>query len=408
MAPFSTLSADTFYLNDGSIVEGSIISETKRSYLLRAEISRNVYDEKTILKLDVTRHVAEDPSVKAFAKISKILPTPDLMPVTNYATIIDKQLKPFIRTYPDSEHLAEVQEILQTLESEQTIILAGGMKLDGILLNEQEVAADKYEVSASIDLKKFLKFAQKKQYRPALSKLKEMEELYPNSSQVRKAQKVALTILPHYKKELEVLLSEVDELTRRRERTLDSMSASDRRRTEEIFMNKEKQYDNRLATMKAERGAVTWLPINAFNKGPIEANLQMVPKEITRISSESQKPAMKAGVLYRSTLQALDSGNLAKAIELHTQFKAERPSAMFANSLEMIFNDQKKVLEEMKKKADAIKMTEAKRMAEERMAKRKAEEAKQAASGNKDDKGKALLNKVIGSKNRQLEESLKQ
>ncbi len=407
LCPFSTLTADTFLLKDGTKVEGTIINETKRSYLLRAEISRNVYDEITVLKLDVTKHIEEDKSIKAFDKISKILPTPDLMSAKAYASIIDNQLKPFVRDFPESPNIEEVKEILDTLEAEQTVVLGGGIKLDGILLTQQDVTADKYEVSASTDLKKFIKFAQRKQYRQALSKLAEMEIVYPHSTQVRKAQKVALSILPNYERELKVLLSQVDEIGKRRDRTLGTMSPADRSRTESIFKNQAQKYETLLASIKAERGSVKWLPINQFYKGPIEANLQMIPKELARITNASKQPVMMAGALYRATLQALDEGDIPKAIEQHKKFKAEKPSAMFANNLDILLKERQKTQEEIDaQKAKEEKMLAEKRKEEERMAQAKAAAAKKIADEKRDKDVDGFLD--IQKKKLEQIESLKQ
>ena len=408
LTPFATLSADTFHLNDGSTVKGTIISEDKRSYLVRAEISNNVFDQKTLMKLDITRRIKEDPSLKAFEEIADTLPIPDLTPASTYANIIDTKLKPFIKKYPKSVHIDNAKNMLKTLESEQATITAGGVKIDGNLLSAEEVVADKYEVSAIMDLKRFLKLAKNKRYRLALNKLNHMEELYPNSTQVRAAQRIALNFLPFYKKDLEVLLSEVDKIKKRRQYTLDAMSSSDRNRTKAIFKSQEEQYLNLLATIEAKKGSVKWLPINPFYKEQITANLQLIPKEIARISNEYKRPTMMAAAIYRSTLQALDEGNLPKALELHTKFKAEKPSEMFAEALEMKVSEQSKILEEIiKKKNEEAKLAEMKRLEEERLAKQKAEEAKQASQGTapKEKKGNILQQM---NKNRKLEESLKQ
>ena len=218
---------------------------------------------------------------------------------------------------------------------------------------------------------------------------------------------MALSILPNYERELKVLLSQVDEIGKRRDRTLGTMSPADRSRTESIFKNQAQKYETLLASIKAERGSVKWLPINQFYKGPIEANLQMIPKELARITNASKQPVMMAGALYRATLQALDEGDIPKAIEQHKKFKAEKPSAMFANNLDILLKERQKTQEEIDaQKAKEEKMLAEKRKEEERMAQAKAAAAKKIADEKRDKDVDGFLD--IQKKKLEQIESLKQ
>ncbi len=382
-----SLSAETFLLIDGKSITGTVISSTQESYLIKTETSRNVYGEKTILKTDVVKVTESDPSTKAFKKLSKLLPTADLLTAKAYEMIIVDKLQSFLKKHPESEHKAEVEDILKTIENEHAVIQAGGLKIGGKLLSAADVEMNKYEINAKIDLKNFVDYVARKQYGAALNILEKMENLYPKSNQTRKAQNATLVILPHYVTQLTALRDNVDVLKERRKNSLDTLSPSDRNRTAVLFTRKDQAYEALLEKVKSEK-KVKWLPINSYFKKPIETNLKMVDKETKRITKEISQPAVDAGGLYRDIIAALNAGDAAKAEALNETFKDSKQSKMFTNELqEKIAMANAQIAEELKKKAEVEELARQKKLDEEKLAKKKAR-AEAAAKERMEEKTK--------------------
>lgn len=377
-----TAGADTFRMKDGTEINGSVISETYNSYLLRAEATKNVYVEKRILKSDVAKITKTDKSIAAFEEITSIVPTRDMMKTTDYELIVKSTLEPFLKKYPASPHFKAAKMILSTLKKEYFIIKSGGIKINGKLFTHEQIEADKYDIQASVSQHNFMTYAQKKQYRAALSTLERMEDDYPDTKECRAAQKVALVILPRYERKLLKLSENVELLTEKRNRALDSMNPGDRSRTKKIFEYEDKQYQRLLDLASANKKKTKWLPINKYFIEPIEKNLKMIEIEMKRINIASQKPTMDIGELYRNTYNALESGDYQMAKESLDNFKRSKPPEELVNELEQRLQEAKSVMEEL-----AIQKKE-----DEKIARKKAtEELARLAKEKKD----AQNNKVI-------------
>ncbi len=379
----STANADTFQMKDGTTINGSIIKETNDSYLLRAEVSNNVFAEKKVLKSKVVQIIKTDPSIAAFEKLTSILPTPDLLSAKDYELLVKSKVEPFIKKYPSSPHFKDAEKILSTLKNEYHTIRSGGFKLYGKLLTPQQIEADKYNIQASVGLHMFIKYAQKKQYRAALSTLERLEDDYPDTKQIRKAQKAALTILPRYEEKLQKLYDNFDTLIEKRKRALDGMTPGDSSRTKKIFAYEEQQYLNLLDLATTTRKRTKWLPINKYFKEPIEKNLKMVESELKRINIASEKPAMDVAKFYRATYAALESGDYMLAKEHFDKFKRGKPPEELVNELEPRLIDAKLVMERF-----ALQKKE-----EEKLAKKKADDERKRIANEKreakKDKGKS-------------------
>jgi hypothetical protein len=393
----SNLQADIFHMKDGTDINGTIISETSDSYLLRAEVTNNVFAEKTILKSKLSEITKVDPSIEAYKKLSSILPTPDLMTKEEYDDLIETKINPFLEKYPDSPHTKDAQVILETIKNEQHTIQSGGIKLNGKLLSPEEMEADKYDIQASVLEHKFMKYSQQKDYRAALSTLERLEHGYIDSRQCRTAQKAALIILPIYHEKLQKLLVEVDHLNEKRQRALDSMTSEDNARTKKIFAYEERQYQHMLHLANFDNIKAKWLPINQYYKEPIENNIKMVDIETKRINVESQKPSIDNGRYYRETYSALEIGDYIAAKDSFEIFKKGKPLQEFINELEPRLKDAKIVMDqlaEQKREEEAL----AQKLAAEEKARLAEEKRKAEKNAEKNEKGgdKGVVNKIKG------------
>ena len=415
LTPFSLLilsvssaTADIYVMKNGIEINGTIISETADTYLLRAEVSNNVYAEKEILKSKLREIIKVDPSIAAYEKLTSILPTPDLMPAHRYEALLKSRIESFLKEYPASPHYADVEKIQDTLKKEYHVIKSGGLKVDGKLHTPQQIEANKYDVQASVLLNDFMTYAQQKQYRAALSTLTRMEKAYPNTIQTRKAQKVALIILPLYEEKLQQLLENVDILIEKRRRALDSMTTSDSSRTKKIFAYEERQYQNLLSLAKANNNKTKWLPINQYFKEPIQNNLNLVDSEIKRINIASQMPASNVGELYRETYNALGSGDYEKAKESFENFKRSSPPIELVNELEPRIQDAKSVMERLEQQRIEAEILAEKEAKEElaRLAKEKKDAAKALRENNAGDGKENVLDTI--KKKKEMEDKLSQ
>ncbi len=398
-------SADIFHLKDGTEIHGSINSETDDSYILMAEVVKNVFSEKTVLKSKVAEITKVDPSVDAFSKLRGILPTADMLEAQDYLDLIEFKVNPFMEKYPTSPHYTDAEAILTTLNNELQTVRSGGIKLKGKLLSPEQIEADKYNVRASILEHKFFKFSNQREYRAALSSLERLEDAYPDSPQLRSVQKSALIILPIYHEQLQKLHYEVDALIENRKLALDSYSVEERDRIMKIFAHEERQYQHLLQLANFNKKQAKWLPTNKFFKIPIANNIKMVSVETKRINVEAYKPSIDTGKYYRQTYAALEVGDFMLANENFEKFKKGKPLIDFMNELEPRIADAKIVMlqiEQQKKEEEArLKKLEAEEKA--RIAKEAKEAAKKALLEGEKKSKPGVANK-IKDRHKNLEE----
>jgi len=365
--------ADEFIMKDGSTIKASIISQTAHKYLLRAEVTRNVYGEKTVLKKDVREIIKTDPSIAAYKKISSILPTADLLPEKSYGNFIEK-VEDFIKEYPSSPFINQAKSTLKTLKDELFNIKSGGLKLNGKNLSPEQIQSNKYEIEAEIILSKMVQNVKKKQYASALDTLADLEADFPVSSQCRKAQEIALDILPKYRKSLQKAYDNVDKLKAKRERVISSMSSSERSRTKKIFEQQEERYLNSLELAKSDKKQ-KWLPINRYFKKPIKANIDLVDKEMKRIISRMSMPTVNAARYYRNIHQALLKNDHITAKNLFAKFKEGDPPDSFMEEIEEKISEVKAIADKLEKQRIAEETR--KRLEEDKKRRRLAREKRE-------------------------------
>ena len=371
--------ADTFNMKDGTSLEASIISETHSEYLLKAEVLNNVYAEKKVLKSDVLSIKKTDHSIAAFKKLANLVPTADLTSISAYENIINKQLKPFLAKYPESSHTEEVNSLLDTVNEEYHIVKVGGLKLNGKLITSDEIEADKYNVMATLEYKKFIDFARAKQYRLALITLSTLEKSYSQSTQCRQAQKLALRILPIYEAQLIKLHQNADNLMATRKSTLEGLNSSDQARSSKLLAAQEEKYHMELESVMKSKSKAKWFPINPVFKEPIEKNVKTIERETKRILAESEKPTVDAGSLYTMTYNALQEGDYESAKTAFNKFRRAKPPEELVNDLEQSLDEAKSVAKQMDKQKKQDAAMARKKASEERKKKAIEERMKKKA-----------------------------
>ena len=63
--------ADTFVLTNGDKIDGSIIRETDKSYIVEVNIAKTIKEEREIPKDKVLRILKPDPGIAAYEQLRK-------------------------------------------------------------------------------------------------------------------------------------------------------------------------------------------------------------------------------------------------------------------------------------------------------------------------------------------------
>lgn len=329
------ISADIFHLRDGREINGEIVSAADDTYILSFEVSKGVRDELTVKKSHVRRIEKVDPSLKEYERLKALLPLAEMKGEEYYQQVLDDEIKPFLKNYPDSPKIKNVKEIQKAYQSELESLQSGAVKVDGKWLTKDEQVSNQYEIDALIEFNKYEQLARSGKFIEALTILKRMELEFLQTKQYREAVGLALQFLPIYRDQLYKLSQAVDEQVKNREMTIERAPVSDRARIQRALDMEEARYQQELTQAQSSRA--TFLPVNRFHKEPIDKNLKVIDSEMTRLKGTLQKSTQDAGEAYRTALAALNQKDLIGAKAGMQVFRSSRAPKKYTTPLNDLF-----------------------------------------------------------------------
>jgi hypothetical protein len=312
-----TLSADAdiFTMKDGSKVDGSVVREDATSFTLEVSITNSIKDERVVAKTDVLKIERGDPAQNAFAGIRKLIPVPDVQPPEEYAQRIHAAEK-FILDHPASSYLKDARVILATLKDEANEVLAGGIKLNGKLIDSEEYTANQYEFDALVQKLKIRRLSSEQQDLEALRAFAEMEKNFRNTTAYNDLLPLMEQQITAYMEDIRASLASFEARVKKRDIGLERMSASDRRNTENAIRQENAELE---ALFQAETDAkIGWVTIHPFFKPSLEASLAFAKLELARLAVVKGQPVTDGGQVFRESLAVIkrhaDSAQIAASL----------------------------------------------------------------------------------------------
>ena len=374
----SVAQADTIVLKSGKKIEGQVISEDAKSYLVEIMVTKTIKDEQRIAKNLVEEIIRKTEDTKELAEITPLTPTPDLLPQANYEKRITK-VKAFITKFPQSTHLEKARKILSTLQAEHKVVASGGIKLDGQVIPASALKANAYDISARILFNDISRLATAKHYRKALLKWELLEKDYKNSAAYQKALPLIKKSLRSYSAQLKQLVDTLDIRTAKRETALQSMNENDRERTMALLAENRKKHAILMEKEKSEL-QLKWLTVDPYIKESLNHNLQAATTTLNNLPKVNSPEIKQAGPAYRATWSALAKGQLEVANRNLQELLQFRIPKRYTDPLEKQLKEkqetQRIAAERMKAEAEAEKARQAKL----------AKETAEKAAKNKDKK----------------------
>jgi hypothetical protein len=297
--------ADTFILNDGSKIEGSILSENETSYVLEVRITKSIKDERVVAKSDVAKIQREKPDLIAFEPIAALIPIPDSLTAEQYAGRI-RMIEKFLSEHRGSSKTKEARKILATHKAEANEILAGAIKLNGKIVPPAEYRANAYEIDARIEETKIRELIKNARYLEALRTFSEFDRDFRNTEARSAVLPLINQVMNTHLTEVGQLLATYDARAKERASGLERMSPADRRSTEIAIAEEKTALESRL---KAEKDAkIGWVTPHPFYKPSLDDTVNFGKQEIGRLSISTSAPVVDGGKTFRDALQKIQSG----------------------------------------------------------------------------------------------------
>lgn len=325
-------SADTVLLNNGEKYEGKVVYEDDTFCLLEVQVTKGIKDEKKFLKSDIKSISKQNPDIKEFAKLEKLVPTPELLGVEGYEARV-KVVEEFIKEFSDSKMLLEAKKIHETLTSELEIVRAGGMKLHGKMVTAEDYFASAYAYDQLIAAEKINKAINSRDILKALKLFSEYESNFANGKNREELVPKIQQILSVYQANLKESLDSYDARLEAREAGLERMTLEDRHRTERAFEERMEKLKKRYDAERAARNS--WVTPDAYLKESlVDANRQ-VEHEIKRLNAPSKDKLQLISLedTYREAWEKLPSATEKEQKEIIGQLKRERMPTHYINML---------------------------------------------------------------------------
>jgi hypothetical protein len=304
-------SADTFKMKDGTSLEGKIISDTGDSYVLEVFVTKTIKDERKIAKADVVRITREDPDMKAFEGIAKLVPSADMMTTDDYAQSIAAVQK-FLKDHSSSGKVRSAKTILETLKAESAQVAAGSIKINGKMISPAEYQANAYDFDARVQEAKIRKLVHENHFLQALRLFSELDRDYRNTLSYGALATLMKQVIQAQVDEAKQSLATLDARVKARDLGIQRMSFEGRRDTEAAIKNEAAELD---ALYKAEKDAkLDWPTTSPFHKASLEDTVKFGEAELVRLSSVKTILGVDGGKAYRELWNAIHSGANAATV----------------------------------------------------------------------------------------------
>lgn len=309
----STASADSIKLKDGSVLTGKILSESADSVQIEYNISKGVKDIRIVPRSTIKPGgiEKETPDQTAFAVITKLRITPDLLDTAGYDAIIADKPAKFMRTFKESPLRDDVQSIIDRLLAEKARVEAGDIKIAGKWIDAAHAAKDPYNHAAHVLLARFKLDLAKRDFATALAKFDRLGKDYTYSAAFVESLPLAESAITNHASRLNRMQATHKTLLKQRERNLMSSDPDDRQRTKLAFAELMKVFQQR--RQDAADAGDTWLPVNEWDLKSITDAISVAESESENIRKFNTTKIKAAANLLANAFQSYSAGKLSQA-----------------------------------------------------------------------------------------------
>ena len=307
------VSADAVKLKNGEVLKGNILAENADSITIEYEVSSGIKDEKTIPRDQIISVAKEDPADKAWAELTKSIPTADLLGLADYDTLIDRA-NGFIRTHASSIKAGQARRLVESLREERNRVAKGDMKLEGTWIAADQYQREKFWFDGRIALRTLAKANQTGRYLEALRQFAMIESNYAGTTILARAIPESTIALKRYAAAVNESLANQPRLAEQRAKRMGTLSPVDRAATEQAQLGEAASFK---AKVEAERKAgAKWLSLDPYDAASLKEALVTIEKEITRIAAIDTSNAVTNEALLRQIGQAINEGRMEGAEDL--------------------------------------------------------------------------------------------
>lgn len=323
---------DTILLKSGESVEGLILREDAENYYIKVKVTKSIKEEKIIAKADVQSIEKETEDSKAFAGIVGLVPTPDLLEIEEYTARIET-VTAFIGAYSDSPLMAEAEKILAELQNEFEAVSAGGAKMEGLMINEENYAANAYAFDEVISATRIHADIARRDFLGALRRFEDYEANFSLAAGRGEVVEKIKQVLVVHGGSIQQSLNSFDKRMEMRATGLERMNPEDRSKSKKALETLQAAIRAKFEKEKAANE--TWITPDTNLKESLIDALRQVESQMSKLESEKTTPALEKPLeeVYRETWASVISGDAASKKALLSEARNARLPEIYLEKL---------------------------------------------------------------------------
>lgn len=347
----SFASADTVKLKSGETYKGTITAEDATSVTIEfaVEGTKGIKDERRFEKSEIASFQKDDPADKAWAEVTKEIPTADLMTTSDY-DLLTAKVEAFIGAHGKSPRGAEARRLLAALKDERAQVAAGGLKLDGVWIPAEQRQREKFWVDGRIALRQMNDLAKAGRRQEALRIFEKLEATHGGTTVHEKAITEAGSILKAYAASIGEAIQAHPLTMSQRAKVLTTLTAEERRKTEVLQQAEVNEHKARLETEK--KSGTKWLTMAAFDLEELKKTAELIGKEEKRLAAINTSEAASIDATLRQIDEAFNEKRVDAAATLLGQVSSKAQSVPYIKALQDRLKTESEAAAAEKKAAD--------------------------------------------------------
>ncbi|MEI7958593.1 MAG: PTPDL family protein [Verrucomicrobiota bacterium] len=302
--------ADTVTLKSGEVLNGKILSETNREIVMDVTVAAGITDQKTIDKTDVRAAEKTPLDEIAFQEIKGCQIDNHSLPASSYVAII-KSLESFLKKYPQSSRVDEVQSTLAAFKHEQEQVKAGCMKWDNQWYTKEEAEKNKYRLAAQMQFAAMRDQASRRDCIGALNTFDLIEKWYPGSNVYPDAVELAQSMIRTVCADMERI--RVNAKAQEAQFNNGIVLVTEPQKSQMIAARQAQVTTAEAALAAAERAGVKWKPLLAMASKSFESLKTTIGTEAPRLEALPLADIRKSIASIKDAEAALSDNNAAGA-----------------------------------------------------------------------------------------------
>ena len=301
--PWTTAGAESIELQDGTTVEGKILSAGPETVRIEVQTSPTIREEKTYPRAEVAKIRRTGPDDLAFEDIAGLTAPGTADDPAVYDVLIEP-VRLFMKNYAYSRHMPQARQLSATLESERARLAAGEVKVDGEWIPKDASPAEQTETGGRVQLSKMKATPDPA---AALTAFEVLEKNHPASSVYPEAVPVALASIEKLRASIVRAGADLDRRTREQEEGL-KLASEDRRLQMEAGIAQEKAAVQAQIDRVRQSGG-KWLPVLPDGTA-LEELSRLSDSEKARLEKIDTQKMSEAVVKARSAAEQIEAGDL--------------------------------------------------------------------------------------------------